>query len=96
VSSLNFLNRLETVIDQRIESRAEDSYSARLASLGALKVAQKIGEEGVEVALAGACEDDTRLIEESSDLIFHLLLLLRVRKLSIQDVCTELERRHAA
>jgi phosphoribosyl-ATP pyrophosphohydrolase len=56
--------------------------------------AKKLGEEGVEVALAGVAEDPSRLTEESADLLYHLLVLLRVRSVRLRDVIAELERRH--
>ena len=58
------------------------------------KVAQKLGEEGVELALAAVIESDTRVKEEAADLIFHLLLLLALRGIPLQEVVAELEQRH--
>lgn len=89
-----FLEQLETVIRQRIADSPPGSYTAKLVSQGVLKVAQKVGEEGVEVALAGAAQDDSRVTSEAADLLYHLLLLLAIRKLSLGDVVAELERRH--
>jgi phosphoribosyl-ATP pyrophosphohydrolase/phosphoribosyl-AMP cyclohydrolase len=91
-----FLEKLESVIAQRIEQRPEGSYTAKLWSDGVTRMAQKVGEEGVEVALAAATQDDERLTGESADLLFHLALLLKSRGLSLADVVAELERRHAA
>ena len=59
-------------------------------------MAQKVGEEGVEVALAAATQDDDRLVSEAADLLFHLALLLKGRNLSLAAVVKELEHRHAA
>jgi len=59
-----------------------------------LKVAQKVGEEGVELALAAAVQDKVRVTAEAADLLYHLLLLLQLRELSLGDVVEELERRH--
>lgn len=89
-----FLDQLEGVIRQRLSEAPTGSYTAKLASQGILKVAQKVGEEGVELALAGAAQDDERVKSEAADLVYHLLLLLAVRKLSLSDVLAELERRH--
>jgi phosphoribosyl-AMP cyclohydrolase / phosphoribosyl-ATP pyrophosphohydrolase len=91
---LSFLSTLEAIIAQRITDQPQDSYTARIWSQGTLKMAQKVGEEGVEVALAGAAQDDDRLLSESADLIFHLMLLLKGRNLSLAQAVKELERRH--
>jgi phosphoribosyl-ATP pyrophosphohydrolase/phosphoribosyl-AMP cyclohydrolase len=89
-----FLAKLEGVIAQRATDKPEDSYTARLLGKGIGKVAQKVGEEGVETALAGAGESDQKLLEESADLVFHLLVLLRARGLSLPQVVRMLESRH--
>jgi phosphoribosyl-ATP pyrophosphohydrolase/phosphoribosyl-AMP cyclohydrolase len=89
-----FLERLQTVIKQRIATAPPGSYTAKLAAQGVLKVAQKVGEEGVELALAAAAQDKVRVTAEAADLIYHLLLLLHMRDLSLGDVVDELERRH--
>ena len=89
-----FLTRLEGVIAQRIRDRPEGSYTARLWSEGPTRIAQKVGEEGVEVALASVTQPDDRLIGESADLLFHLALLLKSRNLYLADAVRELEQRH--
>jgi phosphoribosyl-ATP pyrophosphohydrolase/phosphoribosyl-AMP cyclohydrolase len=61
-----------------------------------MRIAQKVGEEGLEVALAAVGGDDVQVVGESADLVFHLLLLLKSRGLSLRDVVRELEQRHAA
>lgn len=94
--SFAFLSRLESVIAQRIVKLPEGSYTARIWSEGPSRMAQKVGEEGVEVALAAVTQDDDRLISESADLLFHLALLLKSRNLSLAEAVKELERRHAA
>ena len=91
-----FLDTLQDVIRQRLTDAPEGSYTARLASQGILKVAQKLGEEGVELALAAAAQDQARVTAEAADLVYHLLLLLALRELSLGDVVAELERRHRA
>lgn len=95
-SDLSFLSKLEAVIVQRITDRPEGSYTARIWSEGPTRIAQKVGEEGVEVALAAVTQAGDRLIAESADLLFHLALLLKSRNLSLADVVRELEQRHAA
>jgi phosphoribosyl-ATP pyrophosphohydrolase/phosphoribosyl-AMP cyclohydrolase len=94
VSDTAFLTELAAIIRQRVADAPEGSYTAKLASQGVLKVAQKVGEEGVELALAAAAQDEERVISEAADLVYHLLLLLELRKLTLSDVIAELERRH--
>lgn len=92
--ALSFLARLESVIAQRISERPDGSYTARLWSEGPTRIAQKVGEEGVEVALAAVTQPDERLVGETADLLFHLALLLKSRNLSLADAVKELESRH--
>jgi phosphoribosyl-ATP pyrophosphohydrolase/phosphoribosyl-AMP cyclohydrolase len=87
------LDELEGVIDARLAERPEDSYVARLAAAGPARAAQKLGEEGVETALAAVTRDDEGLAEESADLLFHLLVLLRIRGLSLENVLAKLAAR---
>jgi phosphoribosyl-ATP pyrophosphohydrolase len=94
MSDLAFLEKLEIVIGRRIAEAPEGSYTARLASQGTLKVAQKVGEEAVELVLAAAAQDMAHVRAEAADLLYHLLLLLRLRDLKLADVIDELERRH--
>jgi phosphoribosyl-AMP cyclohydrolase / phosphoribosyl-ATP pyrophosphohydrolase len=94
MSEATFLERLEAVIERRLSDAPEGSYTARLAAQGTLKVAQKVGEEGVELALAAAAQDKNRVIDEAADLLYHVLLLLRMRELKLADVVAELETRH--
>lgn len=94
MSDTSFLETLENVIGQRIEGAAEGSYTARLAAQGTIKVAQKVGEEAVELALAAAVQDRAHVTAEAADLVYHLLLLLRLRELRLADVVAELESRH--
>jgi phosphoribosyl-AMP cyclohydrolase / phosphoribosyl-ATP pyrophosphohydrolase len=93
-ASPGFLNTLERVIDERRLADPEKSYVARLNTAGLNKLAQKVGEEGVETALAGVAEDDDALKGEAADLVFHLMMLLRARGLSLADVVSTLEARH--
>jgi phosphoribosyl-ATP pyrophosphohydrolase/phosphoribosyl-AMP cyclohydrolase len=94
---LQFLARLEQIVESRVAAGApETSYTARLFAAGPRRIAQKVGEEGVEVALAAACESPEKLLGESADLLFHLVVLLKARGLALADVVAELERRHAA
>lgn len=93
---LAFLGELEHVIAQRIVEKPEGSYTARIWAQGPTRMAQKVGEEGVEVALAAVTQEDDRLIGESADLLYHLTLLLKSRDLSLAQVIAELEQRHKA
>lgn len=95
-SRVGFLAQLQAIIEQRATQPADRSYTAKLLAGGAKRMAQKVGEEGVEVALAAVAEADDKLVSESADLLFHLLVLLRARKLSLEAVVHELELRHAA
>lgn len=94
MSDLEFLTTLEGVISQRLAEPSERSYTAQLAGRGVTKVAQKVGEEGVELALAAVGESDERVVEEAADLLYHLLILLKVRGLSLDEVVGALESRH--
>ncbi|RPI05572.1 MAG: bifunctional phosphoribosyl-AMP cyclohydrolase/phosphoribosyl-ATP diphosphatase HisIE [Ignavibacteriae bacterium] len=87
------LVRLEETIRQRQQQMPEGSYTSKLFKEGTPRIAQKVGEEGVEVALASVLGDKKRLTEESADLLFHLLVLLRQQELTLADVTGELKRR---
>lgn len=87
------LGALERTIAQRATAPAAASYTARLLAEGAKRAAQKVGEEGVETALAGAAGDADELCAEAADLLYHLGVLLRARGLSYRDVMAVLEQR---
>jgi phosphoribosyl-ATP pyrophosphohydrolase/phosphoribosyl-AMP cyclohydrolase len=89
-----FLGELQRIIADRIATAPEGSYTARLFNEGVRRMAQKVGEEGLEVALAAVGESDEALLGECADLVFHLLLLLRGRSLSLEQVVAELHGRH--
>lgn len=91
---LAFLAELERVIAQRQEELPEGSYTTRLFEAGVKRIAQKVGEEGVETALAAVAADNEELVNESADLLYHLLVLLRACDLNLSDITTTLERRH--
>lgn len=91
--SLGRLARLEQTIAKRVGADPSQSYTARLLSQGAKRAAQKVGEEGVEFALAGAAGNDQEVCEEAADLVYHLLVLLRARGLSLNAVLDVLARR---
>jgi phosphoribosyl-AMP cyclohydrolase / phosphoribosyl-ATP pyrophosphohydrolase len=87
------LCRLEDTIRSRQKTMPEGSYTSKLFEEGTPRIAQKVGEEGVEVALAAVLGDKKRLTEESADLIFHLLVLLRQQGMSFEEVIKELQNR---
>ena len=91
-----FLGRLEQLITQRIASRPSGSYTAKLLAEGTRRIAQKVGEEGLELALAAVVQSDAEIIGEAADLLYHTLLLLKVKGLALSQVVVELEARHAA
>jgi len=91
---LAFLTKLESVIAQRYDDRPEGSYTTRLLDDGIKRIAQKVGEEGVETALAAVAGEDEELLDESADLLFHLLVLLRSRKLELGSLVEVLRDRH--
>ena len=72
----------------------DSSYTTRLFESGIRRIAQKVGEEGVETALAAVAQDEAALLGESADLLFHLIVLLRSRGLALQDAVTVLQQRH--
>lgn len=90
-----FLAELDAVIAQRERERPGDSYTTRLFDAGVRRIAQKVGEEGVETALAAVAQDEPALLGESADLLYHLIVLLRARGLSLGDAVTVLAQRHA-
>ena len=90
----DFLIALEAIIQDRLDNPKPDSYTARIAAGGELLAAKKLAEEAAEAALAAVAESPERLTEESADLLYHLLLLLRMRDLSLETVVAELQGRH--
>ncbi len=80
---------------QREQQRPAGSYTTSLFDGEIRRIAQKVGEEGVETALAGVAQDDAALLGESADLLFHLIVLLRARGLSLADAVAVLAARHA-
>ena len=89
-----FLDELDGVIAARRAVAPEGSYTLGLFKKGRHKIAQKVGEEGLETAMAGVAQDDDRLIDESADLLFHLLVLLQERDVPVRSVYERLEQRH--
>jgi phosphoribosyl-ATP pyrophosphohydrolase/phosphoribosyl-AMP cyclohydrolase len=82
------------VIQSRAAAPVEESYTARLLASGLPRIAQKVGEEGVETALAAVTADDAELTGEAADLLYHLIVLLHARGLSLEDAIAVLRERH--
>lgn len=91
-----FIAELERILAKRATADPHESYTARLMKEGVKRIAQKVGEEGVETALAAVAGDDSEVASEAADLVYHLTLLLHTRGLSWSVVIDELRRRHAA
>lgn len=92
----DFLAALDALVARRERERPPGSYTARLFDGGVRGIAQKVGEEAVETALAAVAQDDAALLGEAADLVFHLTVLLRARGLGVADVAAVLRARHAA
>jgi phosphoribosyl-ATP pyrophosphohydrolase/phosphoribosyl-AMP cyclohydrolase len=90
----NFLFELEKIIADRYDNPSESSYVNSLRKKGLNKIAQKVGEEGVETVIAALAETDVDFVNESSDLMFHLLVLLKEKGKSLADIGVNLEGRH--
>lgn len=90
----NFIFELENIITHRYENPSAKSYVNSLRTKGLNKIAQKVGEEGVETVIAALAETETDLINEASDLVFHLMVLLKEKGLSLNDIAKNLESRH--
>ena len=93
---LAFLGVLEQVLAERIATRPAGSYTATLLDAGTRRIAQKVGEEGLELALAAVAQTETEVLGEAADLMYHMMLLLQVKNLSLAKVAGELENRHTA
>ena len=95
-SGTGFLAGLDRTVAERLAAGDEKSYTVRLVREGVKRVAQKVGEEGVETALAATAGDNAELANEAADLLYHLIVLLRAKGLSLGDALRVLEQRHAA
>lgn len=94
-SNLKFLSDLEAIVRDRLANPDSGSYTSSLAAAGVRRIAQKVGEEGVEVALAALSNDSTELLDEAADLVYHLIVLLQHADLNLGDVADRLESRHS-
>ena len=89
-----WLGRLARIVGERSAADPEESYTARLLAKGPVRVAQKVGEEGVEVALAAATRDRAGCISEAADLMYHLTVLMQSQGFGWDEVVAELKQRH--
>ncbi len=87
------LTDLETIIAERATSGDESSWTSKLVGSGMEKVAEKLGEEAVETVIAAISRDKDGTRDEAADLVYHLLVLLHMKGVSVDDVMAELERR---
>jgi phosphoribosyl-ATP pyrophosphohydrolase/phosphoribosyl-AMP cyclohydrolase len=94
-SEILFLAELDALIAQRERERPSESYTTRLFESGLRRMAQKVGEEGVETSLAAVTQEDPELLGEAADLVYHLAVLMCARGLSLADVARVLKDRHA-
>ncbi|HLW50631.1 MAG TPA: bifunctional phosphoribosyl-AMP cyclohydrolase/phosphoribosyl-ATP diphosphatase HisIE [Sphingobacteriaceae bacterium] len=90
----NFIFELEQIIDSRYKSEEADSYITRLREQGLNKIAQKVGEEGVETVIAALAETRPDFVNEASDLLFHLMVLLKEKGVSLEEIAVNLQERH--
>ncbi|GEM69477.1 histidine biosynthesis bifunctional protein HisIE [Sphingobacterium mizutaii NBRC 14946 = DSM 11724] len=90
----NFLLQLERIVQHRIDFPTDESYVNRLRSRGINKIAQKVGEEAVETVIAALTETEKDFINETSDLMFHLIVLLKEKGMSLETIAKNLEGRH--
>lgn len=90
----NFIFELQNIINDRFDNPVETSYVNKLRTKGLNKIAQKVGEEGVETVIAALAETEKDLINEASDLVFHLMVLLREKNLNLETIAKNLESRH--
>jgi phosphoribosyl-ATP pyrophosphohydrolase/phosphoribosyl-AMP cyclohydrolase len=93
---LQFLSELQDLLRSRKKNKPEDSYTAKLFSSGTNAIAQKLGEESIELIIESKEKDDKRFLDESADLLFHYLLLLIDRGYELSDVTEVLKKRHQA
>ena len=90
----NFLYHLQDVIEQRRKSTDEKSYVKQLFGKGINKIAQKVGEEAVELVIESKDNNEELFLNEAADLLFHFIVLLRAKDVTLQEVCAVLQQRH--
>jgi phosphoribosyl-ATP pyrophosphohydrolase/phosphoribosyl-AMP cyclohydrolase len=95
ISDIAFFSELEDIIHNRISNPNSGSYTARLVQSGSKRIAQKVGEEGVELALAAAVGDKDEVVDEAADLMYHLIVLLADQELNLGAIANRLRTRHS-
>lgn len=95
MSDPTFIGALESIVLERLENPRPGSYTANLVAAGTKRIAQKVGEEGVELALAAVAGDRDEVIDEAADLIYHMIVLLAEQRIRLSEVSARLEARHA-
>ena len=93
-SNISFLDQLSVLIAERHKNMPEGSYTTSLFTQGTARIAQKVGEEGVELALARMKDNSTEISNEAADLLFHMMVLLEDARLSLADAISVLQNRH--
>jgi phosphoribosyl-ATP pyrophosphohydrolase len=94
-ATINFLQELEAIVRDRQATPAEASYTSQLFAAGTQRIAQKVGEEAIEVALAASQKDRDATVSETADLLYHLIVLLADRNIAVADIVAELQSRHS-
>ncbi|MET0747262.1 MAG: phosphoribosyl-ATP diphosphatase [Rhizobium sp.] len=89
------LSDLEKIVDQRTQAGVGESWTAKLVAGGQAKAAKKLGEEAIETVMAAVLNDRENLTYEAADLLYHLMVVLKIADIPLQDVLSELERRTA-
>ena len=95
ISDIAFFSELEEIINDRISNPSDESYTASLVKAGRKRIAQKVGEEGVELALAAATGDKDEVIDEAADLMYHMIVLLADQNLDLATIANRLRTRHS-
>jgi phosphoribosyl-ATP pyrophosphohydrolase/phosphoribosyl-AMP cyclohydrolase len=93
-ANLSFLTELEKLLKSRKEERPDGSYTASLFNEGLDRIAQKVGEEAVETVIEAKNNDQDRFVNETTDLLFHLMILLRQKEIPLKTIVQQLEKRH--
>jgi len=95
IADIAFFSELEEIINHRIRNPSDESYTASLVKSGRKRIAQKVGEEGVELALAAATGDKEEVIDEAADLMYHMIVLLADQNLDLATIADRLRTRHS-
>jgi phosphoribosyl-ATP pyrophosphohydrolase len=89
------LSDLEAIVDERAKASPDESWTAKLFAAGQPKAAKKLGEEAIEAVMAAVTNDRTNLVYESADVLYHLMVVLKIAGISLDEVMDELQRRTA-